>query len=235
MVPADRTEHRTTRSRRELRPKSTPCSPSLYVSEFPILFSVWTLFLHPLLHICMRSVSGVEPSRPHDPPSMFGHARRAYDVLLTCFVRSGSHFARLTHLQSNQFTISHPLVSPFTKPVPIFPSFFYLLPPPSWSLDHPSSVHSRITHSHSLPLLARGCVQSAIKDKISRVKEDPGYDRKLQISWELDEIRNKQSENKLNRGKVLDELKALQERIQKKVHYVCHVNLSGFSYACVTD
>ena len=48
-------------------------------------------------------------------------------------------------------------------------------------------------------------------------KGDSGNDRKSQLRKELDDIRNQQSETKFNRGKVLGELKALQDGIQKKV------------------
>ncbi|KAF9646030.1 hypothetical protein BDM02DRAFT_375296 [Thelephora ganbajun] len=57
----------------------------------------------------------------------------------------------------------------------------------------------------------------AINEKINSAKGDSGNDKRSQIRRELDEIRNQQSDNKLNRGKVLDQLKALQEGIQKKI------------------
>lgn len=60
-------------------------------------------------------------------------------------------------------------------------------------------------------------MQNAVKDRINFGKGDSGNDRKSDIKKELDEIRNQQSDNKLNRGKVIEQLKALQEGIKKKV------------------
>lgn len=58
---------------------------------------------------------------------------------------------------------------------------------------------------------------NSVKDKISLAKGDSGNDKKSQIKRELDEIRSQQSDNKFNRSKVLEELKAVQEVIQKKI------------------
>ena len=65
-------------------------------------------------------------------------------------------------------------------------------------------------------------MQSAVKKNISLAKGDSESGRRWEIQGELDEIRNQQSENKLNRGKVFDQLKTLQEGIQKKVRHVFH-------------
>jgi hypothetical protein len=70
-----------------------------------------------------------------------------------------------------------------------------------------------------LPLLLRGRVQNAVKEKISHGKGDSGNDRKSQLEKELEELRDQQSDSKLNRGKVIEQLKALQEGIQKKVRH----------------
>ena len=64
-------------------------------------------------------------------------------------------------------------------------------------------------------------MQNAVKDKINLGKGDSGNDRKSQIKRELDEIRNQQSDKKLDRGKVHEQLKVLQEGIQKKVRWPC--------------
>ena len=68
----------------------------------------------------------------------------------------------------------------------------------------------------------RGRVQSAVKKNISLAKGDSSNDKRWEIQGELDEIRNQQSDNKLNRGKVIDQLKALQEGIRKKVCHIFH-------------
>ena len=68
----------------------------------------------------------------------------------------------------------------------------------------------------------RGRVQSAVKKKISLAKGDSSNDKRWEIQGELDEIRNQQSDNKLNRGKVIDQLKTLQEGIRKKVCHIFH-------------
>lgn len=58
---------------------------------------------------------------------------------------------------------------------------------------------------------------NAIREKISSAKGDFSNDKKSQIRSELEEIRSQQSDSKLNRGKVIEQLKALQEGIQKKI------------------
>lgn len=68
----------------------------------------------------------------------------------------------------------------------------------------------------------RGRVQSAVKKNISLAKGDSSNDKRWEIQGELDEIRNQQSDNKLNRGKVIDQLKTLQEGIRKKVCHIFH-------------
>jgi len=65
-------------------------------------------------------------------------------------------------------------------------------------------------------------VQSAVKKNISLAKGDSSNDKRWEIQGELDEIRNQQSDNKLNRGKVIDQLKTLQEGIRKKVRHIYH-------------
>ncbi|KAG5724339.1 hypothetical protein E4T56_gene16034 [Termitomyces sp. T112] len=60
---------------------------------------------------------------------------------------------------------------------------------------------------------------SAVKDKISLATKSggPGNDRRAALRAELDAIRGQQSNNKLSRGKVLDQIKAFQDGIQKKI------------------
>jgi hypothetical protein len=61
-------------------------------------------------------------------------------------------------------------------------------------------------------------LQSAVRDKIGlSSKNGPGNDRRTQIRTELESIRSQQSDSKFSRGKVLDQLKQLQDGIQKKV------------------
>ncbi len=57
-----------------------------------------------------------------------------------------------------------------------------------------------------------------MKEKISFVtKGGPGNERRTTLRAELDELRSQQSGNKASRGKIFDEIKTLQEGIQKKV------------------
>ncbi|KAH9853443.1 hypothetical protein C2E23DRAFT_884625 [Lenzites betulinus] len=59
---------------------------------------------------------------------------------------------------------------------------------------------------------------NAVKDKIALTsKSGPGGEKRNALKAELDGIRGQQSTNKLSRGKVFDQLKALQDGIQKKV------------------
>ncbi|KAI0832449.1 hypothetical protein BC628DRAFT_1309368 [Trametes gibbosa] len=59
---------------------------------------------------------------------------------------------------------------------------------------------------------------NAVKDKIALTsKSGPGGEKRNALKAELDGIRGQQSTNKLTRGKVFDQLKALQEGIQTKV------------------
>ena len=63
--------------------------------------------------------------------------------------------------------------------------------------------------------------QTSVRDKIgTTTKSGPGNDHRNALRAELDSIRDKQSANKTSRGKVLDQLKSLQEGVQKKV---CHL------------
>lgn len=126
----------------------------------------------------------------------------------------------------------------FNSPLHIFHIFPYFspLPPLSSSLARLSlPFRSQITHSRSFSSRACGRVQSAVKEKINLAKGESGSDRKSEIQRELDEIRWQQSDGALNRGEVLDQLKALQEGIKKKVRQVYHVGSTGFSWARATD
>ncbi|KAK0190914.1 hypothetical protein F5146DRAFT_1223725 [Armillaria mellea] len=59
---------------------------------------------------------------------------------------------------------------------------------------------------------------SAVRDKISlTTKGGAGNERRNQLRSELDGIRSQQSSNKASRGKILDQLKAYQDSIQKKI------------------
>ncbi|KIM46179.1 hypothetical protein M413DRAFT_306128 [Hebeloma cylindrosporum] len=59
---------------------------------------------------------------------------------------------------------------------------------------------------------------STVRDKITlATKSGPGNDRRNALRAELDGIREQQSTNKNSRGKQLDQIKAIQENIQKKI------------------
>ncbi|KIJ56667.1 hypothetical protein M422DRAFT_57342 [Sphaerobolus stellatus SS14] len=58
---------------------------------------------------------------------------------------------------------------------------------------------------------------NAVKEKIASVgKNGPGNDRRNAIRAEMDSIRAQQSTGKLGRGKLLDQMKAIQEGVQKR-------------------
>jgi len=58
---------------------------------------------------------------------------------------------------------------------------------------------------------------STVRDKIGfATKSGPGNDRRNVLRAELDSIRDQQSTNKHYRGKLLDQVKAIQDGIQKK-------------------
>ncbi|KAH8999278.1 hypothetical protein EDB92DRAFT_2006750 [Lactarius akahatsu] len=59
---------------------------------------------------------------------------------------------------------------------------------------------------------------NTVKEKISLVtKGGPGNERRTTLRAELDELRSQQSGNKTSRGRIFDQMKTLQEGIQKKV------------------
>ncbi|KAH7929454.1 hypothetical protein BV22DRAFT_1080930 [Leucogyrophana mollusca] len=61
---------------------------------------------------------------------------------------------------------------------------------------------------------------SAVREKISLVTKSgsgSGNDRRSTLRAEMDSIRGQQSTNKSSRGKVLDQLKSIQDGIQKKI------------------
>ncbi|KAG6900963.1 hypothetical protein C0993_004400 [Termitomyces sp. T159_Od127] len=68
-------------------------------------------------------------------------------------------------------------------------------------------------------LQAKLARQSAVRDKISLATKSggPGNDRKAALRAELDAIRGQQSNNKTSRGKILEQIKAFQDGIQKKI------------------
>lgn len=60
--------------------------------------------------------------------------------------------------------------------------------------------------------------QTAVRDKISLfTKTGPENDKRNILRAELDSIRDQQMANKNSRGKTLDQIKALQDGIQRKV------------------
>ncbi|KAG1892445.1 hypothetical protein F4604DRAFT_1672457 [Suillus subluteus] len=59
---------------------------------------------------------------------------------------------------------------------------------------------------------------AAVREKISSANQpSTGNDKRAALKAELDSIRSQQSSNKLNRGKTHEQLKAIQEGIQKKI------------------
>ncbi|TFY66942.1 hypothetical protein EVG20_g4142 [Dentipellis fragilis] len=65
---------------------------------------------------------------------------------------------------------------------------------------------------------------SAVREKISLVsKSGAGNDRRNDLRNQLDEMRGKQSNNKVSRNKIHEQIKAIQESIQKKVGRAAHV------------
>ncbi|KAM5532306.1 hypothetical protein V8D89_006001 [Ganoderma adspersum] len=58
---------------------------------------------------------------------------------------------------------------------------------------------------------------NAVRDKLNVGKGGPGNERRNALRGELDTIRGQQSTTKLARGKVFEQLKTLQEGIQKKI------------------
>ncbi|KAG5652438.1 hypothetical protein H0H81_005034 [Sphagnurus paluster] len=59
---------------------------------------------------------------------------------------------------------------------------------------------------------------SAVRDKISlATNSGSGNDRRAELRTELDSIRSQQSSNKSSRANILDQVKAIQDGIQKKI------------------
>ncbi|KAF8974556.1 hypothetical protein BDZ97DRAFT_1774283 [Flammula alnicola] len=59
---------------------------------------------------------------------------------------------------------------------------------------------------------------TVVRDKIAvATKSGPGNDRRNALRAELDSIRDKQSTNKNSRGKSVDQIKSIQDGIQKKI------------------
>jgi uncharacterized protein YukE len=57
----------------------------------------------------------------------------------------------------------------------------------------------------------------AVRNRINLGQAPKGDDRRSQIRAELDELRGEQGKFKTERGKTLDEVKRLQESLQKKI------------------
>ena len=55
-----------------------------------------------------------------------------------------------------------------------------------------------------------------MKEKISLFTKRGSGDSRRTLRAELDELRSQQSESKVSRGKIFDQIKTLQEGIQKK-------------------
>ena len=62
------------------------------------------------------------------------------------------------------------------------------------------------------------CLQNVVRDKIGGASgKGTLNERRKVLRDELDEIRGQQSNNKASRGKILDQVKTIQDGIQKKV------------------
>lgn len=78
-------------------------------------------------------------------------------------------------------------------------------------------------------------VKSAVRDKINlATKSGPSNDRRNTLRAELDGIREKQMSNKTSRGKLIDQIKALQEGIQKKVFFIIFVSNVVYQFTVQT-
>lgn len=74
--------------------------------------------------------------------------------------------------------------------------------------------------SFTVPTRNPPLYQSAVRDKINlATQSSAGNERRNELKSELDTLRDQQSSRKLNRGKLLEQVKSLQENIQKKVHH----------------
>lgn len=56
-----------------------------------------------------------------------------------------------------------------------------------------------------------------MKEKISLAKNGPGNERRAALRAELDALRGQQSSSKTSRSKLLEQMKSIQDGIQKKV------------------
>lgn len=60
--------------------------------------------------------------------------------------------------------------------------------------------------------------QNAVREKINLATQgNAGNEKRNKLKAELDGIREQQSSKKLNRGQLLEQVKSLQENLQKKV------------------
>ena len=67
-------------------------------------------------------------------------------------------------------------------------------------------------------------LQNVVRDKIGGASgKGTLNERRKALRDELDEIRGQQSNNKASRGKILDQVKTIQDGIQKKVRLRCIV------------
>lgn len=191
-------------------------------SSFPP--SIRVLLLWVLLYMC--GVVSVGSHRLHIRRRCLNlcwrRIQRIPDVFCL-FGISGPQFRSLTAILP---FISHP---PRLTPTPRFSSSFTLYPQISSSADRLSLALRSLAHQLRVHL------QNALREKISSGKGDFSNDRKSEIRSELDEIRNQQSDSKLNRGKVIEQLKTLQEGIQKKVCHNRLVRLASSSWVRVAD
>jgi hypothetical protein len=56
-----------------------------------------------------------------------------------------------------------------------------------------------------------------VRSRISLTQAPSGTDRRSQLKAEMDELRGEQSKYKADRGKLFDEMKRLQEGVQRKI------------------
>ncbi len=73
-----------------------------------------------------------------------------------------------------------------------------------------------------------------MKEKISLVtRGGQGNEKRNALRAQLDELRSQQSGNKTSRSKIFEQIKTLQEGIQKKVG--AHMHLSSHSHSYTTN
>lgn len=69
-----------------------------------------------------------------------------------------------------------------------------------------------------MPFFSHPLHQNTIQDSINAVSgSGPGNEKRTQLRAQLDEIRQGQTQSKSSRGKIMEQLKTMNENVQKKV------------------